>query len=111
MFALWVPIRHKTVIATQNICVAKGQVAVFHAIQHDSKTVVQTFRNGDFSLQNSLRSGRPMEIDLAELRHVLKSGSDQITRNIAGKLGCIYMGINYQFKQLGLVRAQSMVTT
>ena len=44
-----------------------------------------------------------MEIDLAELNHVIESGLDQITRNIASKLGRTYMGIHYQFKQLSLV--------
>ena len=41
------------------------------------------FRNGDFSLQEDLRSGRPTEIYSAELKHVLESGSDQSTRSIA----------------------------
>ena len=61
------------------------------------------FRNGDFSLQDDLRSGRPTEIDLAELKYVLESESDQSTRNIASKLGCSQIGIHYQFKRLGLV--------
>ena len=70
-------------IATQNICVAKGQGEVYYAT---AKWWFTRFRNRDFSLQDGLRSGRPMEIDLAELKHALESESDQITRNIASKL-------------------------
>ena len=44
-----------------------------------------------------------MEIDLAELKHVLERRSDQITRDIASKLGCIQKVIHYLFKQVGLV--------
>ena len=46
-----------------------------------------------------------MEIDLnlAELKLVLESKSDQTTRNIASKLGRSQKDIHYQFKQLGLV--------
>ena len=58
------------VIATQNICVAKGQGTVFYVT---AKRWFKRFRNGDFSLQDYLRSGRPMEIDLAELKHALES--------------------------------------
>ena len=45
--------------------------------------------DGYFSLQDDLRSGRPMEIDLAELKHFLESGSDQRTHNILSKLGLV----------------------
>ena len=53
---------------------------------------------GDFSLQDDLRSERPMEICLAELKHGLESGSDQITRNIASKLGRSQKDIHCRFK-------------
>ena len=54
-------------------------------------------------MQDDLRSGRPMEIVLTELKHVLESGLDQITRKIASKLRCRQKAMHYQFKQLGLV--------
>ena len=50
------------------------------------KNGVKRFPNGVFSLQDDLRSGRPMEIGLDELKHALESKSDQSTRNIASKL-------------------------
>ena len=65
---------NNAVIATQNICVAKGHVT--------AKRWFKSLRNGDFSLQEDPRSGRPMEIDLAKLKHVLESGSDKSIRNI-----------------------------
>ena len=54
-------------------------------------------------MQDDLRSGRPTEINLAELKYVIESESDQSTRNIASKLGCSQKGIHYQFKRLDLV--------
>ena len=87
-------------MATQNLCVVKGQGTVSYVT---AKRWFKRFRNGEFSLQDDLRSGRPMEIDLPELKHVLESGSDQISRNIASQLGCIQKVIHYLFKQVGLV--------
>ena len=64
-----------------------------------AKLWFKCFRNGKFSLQDDLRSGGFMKIDLAELKQALESEPDQSTRNIASKLGCIH----YRFKQLALV--------
>ena len=52
-----------------------------------------------------------MEIDLAELKHVSDSESDQSTRNIASKLGCSQKGIHYLFKQFGLVPNRAWYST
>ena len=65
----------------------KGQGTVSYVT---AKQWFKRFRDGDLSLQDDLRSGRPMEIDLAELAEIKAyptSGSNQITRNIASKLG------------------------
>ena len=56
-----------------------------------------------FNFLGKAISGRLMEIDLAEFKHVLGSESDQITCNIASKLGRSQKGIHCRFKQLGLV--------
>ena len=58
---------NNAVIATQNKCVAKGQETVSYVT---AKRWVKRFRNGDFSWQDDLRSGRHMEINLAKLKHV-----------------------------------------
>ena len=58
------------------------------------------FLNGGFSLQDDLRSGPHMEIDVAELKHAIESESDQSYRNIAQA----WTWIHYQFKKLGLVQ-------
>ena len=68
-----------------------------------SKWWFNRFRKGDYSLQDDQRSGRPLEIDLTELQHVLESELDHSTRNVASKLGCSQKGIHYQLKKLGLV--------
>ena len=43
---------NNSVIASQNICVAKGQGTVYYATE---KLWFKSFRNGDFSLQDGLR--------------------------------------------------------
>ena len=85
MFTLWVSIRHKTVIATQNTCIAKGQG---DSVLCYNKTGVQTF--------SFLSYGRPMDSDLAELKHALMNESDQSTRN----LELSQKGLHYWFRQL-----------
>ena len=47
MLALRVPIRHKTVIATQNICIAKGQGTVSYATAK-SVSYAELINNGLF---------------------------------------------------------------
>ena len=56
--------------ATQNICSAKGPGTVYHTT---AKRWFNRFRNGDYSLHDDQRSGRPLEIDLTELKHILES--------------------------------------
>ena len=75
---------------TQNICVAKGQGTVSYAT---AKRWFKRFCKG--SLQDDLRFGRPIEIDLAELKHVIESKSDQITHYIASNLGRSQHSIHY----------------
>ena len=77
-------------IAFQNICVAKGQVTMSHFI---AKRWFKRVRDGEFSLQDDLRSERPTEINLAELKYAPESESDQSTRNIPNKFGPWYTHI------------------
>ena len=89
--------------ATQNICSANGQGTVSYVT---AKRWFKRFRNGDYTLRDDQRSGRPTEIDLIQLKDTLETESNQSTRNIANKLGRSQNGIHYQFKQLGLVPKQ-----
>ena len=52
-------------------------------------------------MQDDLRSVRPMEINLAELKHSLDTESDQSTTNIENNFGHSRKSIT--FKKLGLV--------
>ena len=64
----------------------------------------ERFRNGDFSLGDEPRSGRPTEIDLSELKDVIESDPALTSCDVARKLGCTHRAIVlYQFKQLRLV--------
>ena len=91
---------NNSVITTRNICVAKGQEAVSYATEI---RWFKRFRDGCFSLHDVRKSRSPMKIDVDELKHVLESGSDQSTCNIASKLGRSQKGMHYRFKRLCLV--------
>ena len=45
------------------------------------------FENGDYSVEDKERSGRPSEVILAELRNLAESDPSQTTREIASVLG------------------------
>ena len=74
--------------AKRNICRANGKRAV------STKTACrwfERFRNGDFSLDDEPKSGRPTEIDLSELKDVKESDPALTWRDVASKLGCIHI--------------------
>ena len=67
----------------RNICRAHGKRAV------STKTACrwfERFRNGDFSLDDEPKSGRPTEIDLSELKDVKESDPALTWRDLASKL-------------------------
>ena len=47
-----------------------------------AKRWLKRFRNADYCLKDDRRSERPMEMNLAELKHPLDSESNQSTSNI-----------------------------
>ena len=61
------------------------------------------FRNGNTSLQDQLKSGRPATIDLDELKQAIESDPTLSTSNVANKLSCTKQAVHYHFMKLRLV--------
>lgn len=91
---------HTASEAERNICRAIGPGAVSNAT---AWRWFDRFRNKDFSLQDEPKSGRPMEIDLSQLRQAIESEPTQTTRDVASTLGCTHGAVRYHFKRLCFV--------
>ncbi|KAL6258144.1 hypothetical protein P5V15_010066 [Pogonomyrmex californicus] len=66
------------------ICAAYGENAVSHTT---CKRWYQKFRQGDFSLEDELRAGRPQKIETDELQALLDINSAQTEKELAEQLG------------------------
>lgn len=62
------------------------------------------FRSGDFSLKDEKRSGRPVEVDDAQIKAIIDSDRHSTTREIADKLHVSHTCIENHLKQLGYVQ-------
>ena len=76
---------HNAAMATRKICQAIGENAVSNAT---ASRWFDRFRNKDYSLQDEDRSGRPVEINMDELKQLIESDPTLSTSNVASKLGC-----------------------
>ncbi|KAL6265860.1 hypothetical protein P5V15_002684 [Pogonomyrmex californicus] len=66
------------------ICAAYGENAVSHTT---CKRWYQLFRQGDFSLEDEPRAGRPQKIETDELQALLDINSAQTEKELAEQLG------------------------
>ncbi|PIO65499.1 hypothetical protein TELCIR_12828, partial [Teladorsagia circumcincta] len=60
------------------------------------------FKVGDYTLEDEERSGRPSELNLSELRRVVKTDPFQSTREMASTLGVQSSTIESGLKKLGM---------
>ena len=77
--------------ATEMICAAYGENAVSHAT---CKRWYQKFRQGDFSLKDESRAGRPEKIETDELQALLDINSAQTEKELAEQLGVTQQAIS-----------------
>ena len=77
--------------ATAMICAAYGENAVSHAA---CKRWYQKFRQGDFSLKDESRAGRPEKIETDELQALLDINSTQTEKELAEQLGVTQQAIS-----------------
>ena len=85
---------HNASEAVRNICYIMGNGAVSKAT---ACRWFKRFRNRDFSLDDEQRSGRPTEIDLIELKHLIEKEPTLSTREVARRLGCTHSAVQYHF--------------
>ena len=88
----------RTSEALSNICCSMGQgVLTLRTIQ----TWFREFKQKRFDLQDRPRSGRPVSIDLDELKSLIEEDPRQTLRSLARELGCSYATIERHLIDLG----------
>ena len=62
------------------------------------------FKNGDFNLEDTPRSGRPSEFDENRLKALLKEDGRQTTCGLAEKMDCSAMKISNHLQSIGFTQ-------
>ena len=99
---------HNATVATQNLCQAIGPNVINIATAY---RWFERFREGDESLKDDHRSGRPPNIDLSELKEAIESDPSLSVRDVASKLECSISNTYYHIKQLGYVSKRQWLVT
>lgn len=89
--------------ATEMICAAYGENAVSHAT---CKRWYQKFRQGDFSLEDKPRTGRPQKFEMDELQALLNINSAQTEKELAEQLGVTRQAISVRLHAMGKVQKE-----
>lgn len=85
--------------STRNICAAIGQDAVSHST---AKYWFQRFREGDYSLEDRPRSGRPSTLDTQRLHSLINADPTQTTRSLAEQLDTSHSTVERHLHDQGL---------
>ena len=64
----------------------------------------QKFRQGDFSLKDESRAGRPEKIETDELQALLDINSTQTEKELAEQLGVMQQAISVRLHRMGKVQ-------
>ena len=91
---------HNASAAARNICAAIGDGTVADRTCRDW---FKRFREGDTSLEDQPRSGRPLECDVAQLKALVEDNPRLTTRELAAMLGCSYSTIDRHLNEMGKV--------
>lgn len=87
--------------AQKKLCAVYGDEALK---ERQCRNWFERFRSGDFSLKNSQRSGRPVEVDETHIKAIVDSNRHSTTRDIAEKLNVSHTCIEKKLKTLGYVK-------
>jgi len=90
---------HTAADATRNICACVTQDAVSHST---AKYWFQRFREGDFSLEDRARSGRPSTLDVQRLHTLINTDPTQTTRNLAEQLDTSHSTVERHLHEQGM---------
>ncbi|KAL6268361.1 hypothetical protein P5V15_001495 [Pogonomyrmex californicus] len=85
------------------IYAAYGENAVSHTT---CKRWYQKFRQGDFSLEDEPRAGRPQKIETDELQALLNINSAQTEKELAEQLGVTQQTISVRLHTMGKVQKE-----
>ena len=86
--------------AARNICAALGEGTV---ADRTCRHWFKRFQEGDISLEDYPRSGRPVECDVERLQALIEDNPRLTTRELSTMLGCNYSTIDRQLHQMGKV--------
>ena len=86
--------------AARNTCGALGDDAVADRTCRDW---FKRFREGDISLEDRRRSGRPMESDIERLKVLIEENPRLTTRELSTMLGCNHSTIDRHLHEMGKV--------
>ena len=89
---------HKTMEATNNICRTMGQDI---SSTRTAQRWFNRFNNGNFELDDSCHSGRPVEVDLDRLKQLIEDDPRLTTRCLAEQLGCSHTTVETHLNELG----------
>ena len=95
--AYWFKRGYNTTTATFEINKAYTNAVTARTVQR----WFQRFQDGDFSLEDKPRSGRPQEIDDDKLLELVESNPAQTSDELATILGCSSTGVRYRLHSLG----------
>jgi [histone H3]-lysine36 N-dimethyltransferase SETMAR len=87
--------------ATRDICAVYGEGDL---VERTARYWYAKFKNGNFDLKDSPRSGRPVELDEETLNELLHEDPRQTTREIAEKMKCSHITIERHLHSMGKVR-------
>nr|pir hypothetical protein B0564.5 - Caenorhabditis elegans [Caenorhabditis elegans] len=89
---------HSAMEAERNICGAMGEGALSY---NTAKSWFQKFKNGDFSLEEIERSGRPVELNEEDLVKLVEEEPRLSLREMEEKLECCHSTIARHLGRLG----------
>jgi transposase len=89
---------HKATEVTNNICRTMEQDIIS---TRTAQLWFNRFNNGNFELDDSSRSGRPVEVDLDRLKQLIENDPRLTTHYLAEQLGCSHTMVETHLNELG----------
>ncbi|KAI6189613.1 Transposase [Aphelenchoides bicaudatus] len=90
---------HTAADACRNINASVGPETISHST---AKYWFSRFREGDFSLEDRARSGRPSTLDIQRLHTLINSDPTQTTRNLAEQLDTSHSTVERHLHEQGM---------
>jgi transposase len=89
---------HKATEATSKICSTMGKNALsIRTVQH----WFNRFENGNFEIDDLLRSERPLEVDMNVSKQLIEENPRLATRCLAERLGCSHTTVETHLSEFG----------